>query len=103
MSVDWAKYLFPLMIVGMLATELCAYLIKQRVSELAPDYAQRLFRSWDQRWSSSVGPCRFKVLYWESPPLGLEKRVWTLRAVHLTGFILICAFLIAIVASLATG
>lgn len=103
MSVDWLDYLFPPMIVGLLATELSAYLAKLRMSESAPDYAQRLFRSWDQRLSSSIGPCRFKVLYLESPPSGLEKTVWTLRAIHLTGVILICAFTIALVPRFVAG
>lgn len=103
MSVDWLDYLFPPMIVGLLATEFGAYLAKLRMSESAPDYAQRLFRSWDQRLSSSIGPCRFKVLYLESPPSGLEKTVWTLRAIHLTGVILICAFTVALVPRFVAG
>ena len=88
----WAMYLFPLAFVAVLAAEFGAYVAKPRISKLAPDYAQRLFRSPSQRLFSRAGPCRFRALYLESPPPGLEKTMMQLRRVPLTSDVLIYAF-----------
>ncbi|SFK46435.1 hypothetical protein [Lysobacter sp. cf310] len=93
MSVGWMLGLFALVAISLLAAELCAYTAKLRISEVAPDYAQQLFRTWGQRILPKSGPCRFKVLYFQPPLPRLAATVKKLRVVLLTSDILLYAYI----------
>ncbi|NUO75328.1 MAG: hypothetical protein HOQ32_04875 [Lysobacter sp.] len=92
MSSLWIFYLLPAFLVGAAVSELYAHAAEPRISKQAPDYARQLFRSQSQRMFSRLGLCRQNVLFFQPPPVGLEKTVKELRAAHLFSNAVVVAY-----------